>query len=464
MKRLISVIGSIIGVIFLIALLIFAFTMLRPQNSPSASQILGQEANPYPELPTQSKLLIQGTEIPAYPPPPTYNEIELPKITEAATLIPTSYPLPTITPTPVNLPTQEGPLPPGLKMVYAETDGKNGITNIWLVNIADLLKERKLLATIKHKERYGVYGEVSPDGNKIAYEVIPPNTSTRAARTHGSEIWVMNADGSEPRMIAAQMGYVAMWSLDSKSIIAGRWMPTQDYSSNVYDYGREEFYLVDVASSEMKLLIADEKPYDIYPAGWSSNGQVFYYVVRTALTSWELWAIDISTGETYLQIASPIDQAELPVLSPDGNWLLFPATEDGRRLQIVLSIDGKQRKDIPQNVLNNETQSLPITLFSANSQNLLFSNPAELDQQPNLEKIDINKSEKLNIPIISPFTETGNSYDLCGWSPDEKWAIVREYPKNITTLYFIKIDNGEMMKMPATQPFYRLYFFGWINQ
>jgi hypothetical protein len=456
--------------------MIFAFNTVKSGNSPVASRISTQLSEtaiqpistpqwteePFPPI----YLVTHGTEepypplfVPAqvtdvpYIPPDTPNLTPVSTRMIAVTFTPTNYPSPTI------LPTLEGPLPHGLKIVYAETDWQKGITNIWLVNITDLFKERKLLATVNNQPQFGVYGEVSPDGNKISYRVLPPNADLKSALTNGHELWIMNSDGSESRMLSIRNISREIWSPDSKFIIADRSMPIYDSAGNILDF-RSELYLININNLEMKLLNINPQKSYFEMTGWSGDGKVFYYSVVTG-SSWELWAVNVSTGSSYFKIASHSDHAGHPVLSPDGNWLLFTADINGRLNYIICSIDGKQRKDIITNILISEYTILPIAKISANSKNLLFFDLTETDQQLKLEKIRINNMEKQILPSESIFFESKKTYELMDWSPDEKWAVVREYPRGLN---FIKIDNGEVIKMPSTQPFHWLTFFGWIDQ
>lgn len=464
MKRFIKSVGSILGIFALITLIIFAFIVLKPQASLSSPQLSGQQAYPPPENPTWFDIFTQGTGVP-YPPPVRPTASLRPKGMEEPTLVPTLKPSPMPTQTPVILPSQGGSLPPGLKMVYGETEGASGTTTIWLVNVKDIFSDRKLLATVDHKIGHEVRGKVSPDGNKIAFIVVPSEASEISAHTNGSELWVMNLDGSESRMAANQVGYMGMWSPDSKAIIVGRWIPIEDNGSPASGW-RKEIYLVDTDRSEMKMLVADEKSSDIQPVGWSSSGQVFYYVVRATITSaWELWAADISNNSTHFQVSSPFETNDTPVLSPDGNWLLFMVIKDGQPTLIILSIDGKQQKIITQEIMNDESASQLTGMWSANSQSVLFYIPSETGQQSNLEIVSLGTMKKQSFPITTALGRIENYLTLIGWSPDEKWAMMRESPTQPqSTLYIIKFDSGEITKIPLSLPSNWLIPFGWINQ
>jgi len=464
MKRLIGFFGSILGLLVVIIVTVFAIATIKPRISSLGLHFDAQQAYPPAENPTQSEVPKIEVDTP-YPPPVEPVASPIPKELNLHTPTPTSKSTSIPTQTLVPLPTQEVPLPSGLKLVYGETDGENGITRIWLVNITNFLNERKLLATINHKAGYEVRGNVSPDGNKIAYIVVPPGISEKSARTDGSELWVMNSDGSGSHMIMDKIGYLGMWAPDSKSITVGRWMPIENNGSTTSGW-RKEIYLVKTDDLERKLLVTDDKSSDFQPVGWSSDGQVFYYVVKTTLsTSWELWAVDVSTGMIYLQLSPPFKTNDIPVLSPDGNWLLFSVTKDEQRTLVVLSIDGQQQNNIAQSATNSGTSGQLTGLWSTNSQSILLYVPSETDQQPNFELVSLNGVEKQNFPITASFLTKDDYLSLIEWSPYEDWAIVREYPTQPqSNLFVIKIDDGKTMQLPLSMNSNWLIPFGWLNQ
>jgi len=104
-------------------------------------------------------------------------------------------------------------------------------------------------------------------------------------------------------------------------------------------------------------------------------------------------------------------------------------------------------------------------MWSANSQSVLFYIPSETGQQSILEIVSLGTMEKQSFPITTALDGIENYLTLIGWSPDEKWAMMRESPTQPqSTLYIIKMDSGEITKIPLSLPSNWLIPFGWINQ
>jgi dipeptidyl aminopeptidase/acylaminoacyl peptidase len=147
---------------------------------------------------------------------------------------------------------------------------------------------RQLYADALH---YISYARWSPDGTQLAFIKIPDSRVPFAV----GELWVMNADGSEARLLAeadAGHGYAADWSPDGGRIaFVVRENRTEARADEIANALISNIYIVDVHSDEIT--------------------QVTYY----------------EQG-----------RAETPHWSPDGNKLSFLSVIDGRMIVQVADL------------------------------------------------------------------------------------------------------------------------------
>ena len=285
-------------------------------------------------------------------------------------------------------------------MVYGETDGPSGTTTIWLASIANL-ERRQAVATLVHKAGYGVEGAVSPDGRRIAYLIIPPRTSEKAARTTGGELWVMNTEGTGPQLVANQVGYLAMWAPDGHALVFGRMVALENPKDPQVPF-RTELYMVMADGSDSKLLLADESAYGIQPIGWSKNGQIFYYAKITLQGQWELWGADIYAGSTQFRTSLPSKYLiQSASLSPDGNNVLLTVLEKQEYALITFRVDGREQRTILKGARGEQPINRYAAIWSPDSQELLVHIPPEASQPAHLDRINLRTGQKHTITTES---------------------------------------------------------------
>jgi len=139
---------------------------------------------------------------------------------------------------------------------------------------------------------YISFARWSPGGSRIAYIKIP---DTQTPFTVG-ELWVMEADGSNPRKLAdadAGHGYAANWSPNGKSIaFVVRENPEDERADQTSDSLISNIYIVDIESGAL-------------------------------------------TQVTHLENG----RAETPFWSPDGNTLAFNVVVNGRMNVFIADVD-----------------------------------------------------------------------------------------------------------------------------
>lgn len=478
MKRLLSIIGSLFSLLLLAGLTIVVVFFNQGQQQETLSANLFQSPIRTPVAPPKPTQTGRPFKTPPTPPP-------LPSVVASVTSIGVTPVLPTATPTvpatdtptpkppfnptatntPVVIPTSVGPLPPGPKLVYGETDGASGTTDIWLAS-AKNPRLRKLLATVKHKMGYDVRGIVSPDGSKIAYHIIPPGTSERGARTDGGELWVMNADGTNPRLIAKGLAYLANWSPDSHTLTFGRRILSKsDPASSISEF-KTELYMITIDGTDPKLLLTDDIVANFSPLGWSDDGQTYYYFAPgQSLDKWELWNIGIADGSIQFQTVAPFDKSDVPILLPNGSHVIFTAPKPGeKQLSLIrLSIDGKEQETIANGATGTGAINSYILAWALDGKEIVFHIPPEGEKKSRLERFDFHSKEKT--PIVTPLLESEEFFVPRSWSPDKEWIVVRKYPHRPQSLtYLMRTTGGAVTQLPLAQPSNWVYLFGWTNE
>jgi Tol biopolymer transport system component/DNA-binding winged helix-turn-helix (wHTH) protein len=142
--------------------------------------------------------------------------------------------------------------------------------------------------------------DFSADGTRITF------TSTRSGT---EEIWVANADGSEPTQMTSFGGpntSNSRWSRDGRTVLF-----------NSRRSGSSDLYVLDVATRSIQRLTDD--PSDEYEPRWSRDGNWIYYV-STRSGSPEVWKIP-SGGRAAVQVTRQGGLAAFE--SADGRWLYY---------------------------------------------------------------------------------------------------------------------------------------------
>ncbi len=483
MRQLMNIMGGLLGLLVLAALVValaLTFSGLRrgaelaSQSFQSPIETPTQPPYPIPTTPTHPPSkptpLTPPATIPPKPSPPTVT-VTLPPYPPPQTPIPpgtpTTVPTPqaTVTPpvpgTPTAVPTSPGPLPPGPKVVYGETDSLSGATTIWLASTANP-ELRRALTTFVHKVGYGVQGAVSPDGSRIAYLIIPRGTSERAARTAGGELWVMNSDGTDRHRVADHVGYLAMWTPDSSALVFSRLVALENPSDPQVPF-RTELYLVTADGAGQKLFLADESAYGIQPLGWSEDGQLFYYARVTLQGRWELWGVDILTGSTQFQTFLPSQYLiQSASLSPDGANVLLMVLEERQYALIVLSIDGREQRMIVRGATGDQPLNRYAAIWSPDSQDLLVHIPPEAEQPARLERFNLRTGQR-HIVLAEPVS--GEEFFIPrSWSPDGVWLLVLKYPRPQSLAYLLRVAGGSMAQIPLSQSSNWVTLLGWTDR
>ncbi len=180
--------------------------------------------------------------------------------------------------------------------------------------------------SVSHAPDYGIVPSLAPDGHRLVYNVLPPDTPIPGPDA-AAQLWLADARSSDPPALLAKdvdLLVPAVWSSDGSSVVFRRSGANAD---DTYELAS----VPTTGGSETTLVTS--KTDALFPIGYSADGARFYFV-RLNDTGSFLASVDTATGaET--QIAQLADG-----LTRD--WSLSP---DRGRLA-YLSIDGSDASNV----------------------------------------------------------------------------------------------------------------------
>jgi Tol biopolymer transport system component len=165
----------------------------------------------------------------------------------------------------------------------------------------------------------------SPDGSKIAFSREYPSEGFRG------EIWIMNADGSDKRMIAG--GSAVDWSPDGKRFV---YVQTAD--------GNPEIHTMNIDGSGGVRLTNNEGE-DYWP-DWSPDGsKIAFQSERDG--NMEIYVMK-SDGSDQRRLTNNAAADLRPDWSPDGSKIAFVSSRDGNFEIYVMNADGTGQRRLTE--------------------------------------------------------------------------------------------------------------------
>ncbi len=183
----------------------------------------------------------------------------------------------------------------------------------------------------KWKDAFGYY--LSADGTKMLYTVHDGSTG---------RVVLANADGSEPRFIAPDLGYIYMAALS----------PTNDRV--VFSGPARGYRLQLVALPDGKPLELTPDHTDCFVPQFTPDGKTIVFVRRDG----DVYRVDadgknlqrLTEGNRYVEFKlSDKDKhgsTDGPQISPDGKQIAYLAVKDGVPNVCVMNLDGREQRQL----------------------------------------------------------------------------------------------------------------------
>lgn len=213
--------------------------------------------------------------------------------------------------------------PGGGRILFSLT-GDDGMSHLWIVRLEDAEEideaAGEFAPTLEDADdpdpslgRQITFGEViddyprwAPDGERVVFASIRDGS-------YDWQIYMLSLEeGAEPERIGSDQGHAVYpdWSPDGASIV---------YSSR--ETGRYNLRLYDVATGVGRTLTQTVDGEDLYPR-FTPDGRSVLFASNRDDDSWQIWSIDIATGEQRRLIGSD-SMDEFPAPSPDGEFIAF---------------------------------------------------------------------------------------------------------------------------------------------
>jgi Tol biopolymer transport system component len=274
------------------------------------------------------------------------------------------------------------------RLVYAERPVD---TNIWRIDVSgssakSMTPERFVASTRKE-----MFPQFSPDGERILY---------LSDRSGSIEIWVANADGTNP---------IQLTSMSAPIVGAPRWSP--DGERIVFDSnrdGRWEIYVIHAAGGAPQRMT--NHPADDCCGSWSHDGRWIYFMSARSGQR-QIWKMRAGGGEV-VQITKQGGHVALE--STDGRFLYYSVRGgEGERNGL-----GALRR-VPVNG-GDEMEVLPSVTFynfAVRPQGLFFIPRAEAESGSAIHFFSFASRKSRPVATVTA-TEPGISV-----SPDGRWLL-----------------------------------------
>jgi Tol biopolymer transport system component len=223
----------------------------------------------------------------------------------------------------------------------------------------------------------------SPDGTRIAFTSNRENDNPQ-----NYDVWVMNADGSNPQRYIATSAWdeYAAWSPLNNGEIAIA--TTADNNSEIH---------IGTAGSLRRLTyntIRDEWP------TWSPDGKQIAHS-NYQFDKGDIYVTDVATGATEWLYGTEGDDNQ-PAWSPDGRWIVFVQRsndKDAFGQLVVISADGSYPSTLTSAFASNPAWS-PDSEWIVFARGLDSNGNDELDEKDETDLWAVERSSGALVPLV----------------------------------------------------------------
>jgi len=270
----------------------------------------------------------------------------------------------------------------------------------------------------------------SPDGTAIAYR----------SECDGGGIFIMGATGEIARRISASC-FNPAWSPDSKKLVcAGE-------SVNFTPTSRgqlSELWIIDAESGQRKLLLASD---GVQP-NWSPHGfRIAYWGMAGESAQRDIWTIDPNApdpAKTITRVTNDLAVDWNPIWSPDGQYLYFGSDRGGAMNLWRVRMDeesGKPRGDAEPMMLPSRF-SAHYTLGKQGTRMLY----ASIDQKDSLRMVGFDPVAGATVGAPRPVIGGTFLVFSSALSPDARFAAVTNRGGQ-EDLFVVEIATGEIRQL-----------------
>ena len=338
--------------------------------------------------------------------------------------------------------------PPLLETAVLYSEFESSQDTLRLAPISNLQEPRTITA-IPHTPLWGISASLSPDGQQVAYVVLPPTVpDPERAANDQAEVWVQPLAGGEPRRLAqnADVRVAPVWSPDGSALVYQRFSQEGDSLT---------LFRVNVGDGAVSALASPGGTAAAFPLAFAPSSDRFY-VTQPSEGGTDILAIDTNDGsvQTVTMIAGGIARGWR--LSPDGLSIAFVHQVSGQEWEVAiasLSEGSVSRLDSP---------AIP-------SGQVLFG-PVWHPQQPLLSvgAAPGDGGGVLNLPLSGEGGERlpgpAEGFDVpLAWSPNGDYLVVQqfsEYPVQRRPSLYLLTASGERQRLAEGS---EVTFIGWLG-
>ncbi|HEY8491934.1 MAG TPA: hypothetical protein VIO14_13185 [Dehalococcoidia bacterium] len=312
------------------------------------------------------------------------------------------------TPTPSGEPT---PTPPsGMTLLFAEF-GPTADTLV--VARAGNPEERAPVATVEHAPGWGVKGSLSPDGTRIALNVMTGRASDPDTE---AQLQVLPTAGGAPRTLLQGLAlrWTPIWLKDGSGVIVRRNEVTRDPNLGPL-VSAVELVLVNAADGTARALLRLAGGGDVFPIGLSPDGTHLYYAALVGGGT-EVNRLRLADGAVERAVSLPALTRDWQ-LSPDGRSLCYLALEaSGRYRAYVVDLE----RGAPRAVLDSDRDNFSPVWTPDGFGITIGLPPAGGRRGAMVAPRDGGEARAL--------AGAGSGFDVpVAWSPDGRFLLVRHF-------------------------------------